>query len=355
MLSYRHAKFQAPIARMRDAAASVWRAAWSAAGAYKAQSADELAFVAGDAVSFKGDIPAGAGDTHVQHRLSFAAPRPLIEEADNLVATPRGGSWMGGRLYEKYSAGRPGLRMLAGARRPVREVAEGYVIQSEHIDTFGDWMAEYLSPLSHLPNIDAPVYLPAAFARKPYVPRDAARTGIAFTPIDAPILIRKARIVRQRRVIRYWRAQDVDALRRLLRVEPAPPAPRSILYLSRYGEKSEVADRTHPNLLIEEIVRDHGGKVLRTADAGLDDYLAAARSAETVLFDHGSAAYNMIYWRPRRVVEFVSDDWWTNSFLFLANSIGVGDYTIICTDRGDLEQVRARTLAALERQLAKSP
>lgn len=202
-------------------------------------------------------------------------------------------------------------------------------------------MSEYLAPLARIGAVDAPVYLPARFAAKPYVRRDAARLDIDFEPIHAPLLIEKASVVRQPKAVRYWTAEDVRALRAMLNVSPPSPEQGSLLYLSRHDEPSEVAVRSHECLLVEEMVRQRGGKVLRTGTASLEDYLKAASDVETLLFDHGSAAYNMVYWQPKRVVEFVSDDWWMNSFLFFSDAIGVHDYTII---RGDLGPDHIRRL-----------
>ena len=124
-----------------------------------------------------------------------------------------------------------------------------------------------------------------------------------------------------------------------------------MVYLSRYGEESEVAQRTHPNLAIEELVKARGGRVLRAAETDLADYLSAAQDAETVLLDHGSAGYNMIYWCPRRVIEFASDAWWMNSVLMFADAMGVNDYTIIRSSLGSPENVAAKTAAALDQPL----
>ncbi|WP_375201912.1 glycosyltransferase 61 family protein [Hyphococcus sp.] len=311
----------------------IWRALFAAAGKYRPLSAEETETVQGEFVPFKGDIPVSAGGEYGQHRLSFAQERPIFEEVGNLVATPGGGAWKDGVFYEKYSAVKPGLRMLTADHQPKKTVAAGIFIQSEHVDTFGDWMSEYLAPLASLPQIDAPVFLPSALAAKSYVQRDAARLGIDFTGIEEPLLIERATVLRQTRVVRYWRPEQARRLQALLKAAPPAPRPGSLLYLSREGENSEVADRTYPSLLVEEAVRKRGGQILRTATASLEDYLNAAEQAETVLYDHGSAAYNMAYWRPRRAIEFVSDDWWMNSFLFFAASLGVKDYTLICTDR----------------------
>ncbi|WP_375204608.1 glycosyltransferase 61 family protein [Hyphococcus sp.] len=341
---FRHSKIQAPLARLRSDVSGVWRALFSATGKYAPLAKEDIETRQEEFVPFKGDIPLNAGDEYGQRRHAYVKPRPVFEEVENLVVTPGGGAWKEGVLYERYSAEKPGLRMLMADRKPSEKAPAGIFIQSEHVDTFGDWMAEYLTPLAQLPQIDAPVFLPASMAAKGYVRRDGARLGIEFRGVDRPVLIERAKVLRQPRVLRYWRAEQVQALKELLKANPPPPAPGSLLYLSREGEQSEVADRTYPSLMVEKEVRARGGKVLRTAEASLEDYLDAAQYAETLLYDHGSAAYNMVYWRPRRAIEFVSDDWWVNAFLFFADGLGVRDYTILCTDRSGLKQRLAAVL-----------
>jgi hypothetical protein len=345
---FRHAKFQAPLAVWRSRISSIWRAGFRLANQYQPLSEAETATVKGGDVFFKGDALLNVGPERVQTRLIFAQPRPIVEEVDNLVVTPAGAGFVDGVLYEKYSACKPGLRLFLGAHKPVKTVSSGFFVQSEHIDTFGDWTSEYLAPLARVGGIDGPVFLPAIMTPKPYVVRDAARLGIDFTGITAPLRIEKAKVVRQPKVIRYWAREDVLALKKLLNVDAPAPAPGSMVYLSRYDEPSEVAMRSHPSLAIEAIVKARGGKVVRAGEARLEDYRALAHSAETVLLDHGSAGYNMVYWNPRRVIEFVSDAWWMNSFLMFADAAGVKDYTIIRSDFGAPGDVAARTAAALD-------
>ena len=50
--------------------------------------------------------------------MVFRIPRPSHEEAANIIVTPNGGVWREGCYEERYSAGRPGLRMLMENRRP---------------------------------------------------------------------------------------------------------------------------------------------------------------------------------------------------------------------------------------------
>ena len=330
----RHAKIQSPLAKARSALSGVWRNIFARLGRYTSISNQRRKLVPVDEVCFRGDIPIHAGNEQKQTRLAFAQAPPPFEDVKDLVVTPIGAGFVDGVLYEKYSAEKPGLRALVSGGAPTKTIDRAYFVQAEHRDTFGDWMAEYLTPLACLGNIDAPVLLPETLAARSYVQRDMSRFDIAFDAITERTLIKNARVVRQSRFVRYWTQGETTALRSLLKADPPAPDPGSIIYLSRYGEKSNVAERTHPNLIAEKVVRAHGGKVLRTADAGLSDYLDAAQSAETVVFDHGSAGYNMIYWQPKRVIEVVTDDWWLNAFVFFADAIGVPDYGIIRSDLG---------------------
>ena len=346
-----HAQFQAPWVKFRNRASAIWRLSFAVLGRFEPLRANEIATESGDTVVYKIDALSGNTEFDEQRRLLFREPRPPFQEVNNLTVTPSGAGWKKDVLFERYSAEKPGLRMLMASRVPEKTVRSGFFVQSEHTDTFGDWVSEYLAPLARVGRIDAPVYLPASMAAKAYVRRDAERAGIEIVSIDKPILIENAKVVRQNKFVRYWRKDDVQVYRDFLKIVPREPEPGSILYLSRHGEVSEVANRTHPNLPIEEAVRACGGRVLRTCETSLEDYIAAASSAETLLYDHGSAAYNMVFYRPRRVIEFVSDDWWMNAFVMFADSIGVKDYTIIRSDLGSQSDVASRTAAALKRPI----
>lgn len=303
-------------------------------------------------VTFKGDAPLKIRNgRREQIKLDFKIPRPPFETVENLVLTPAGDGWVGGALYERYSATTPGPKRLLHRPRPAQTVDQGIFVQSHHTVTFGDWNSEYLATLGLLDKIDAPLYLPQNLASRPYVRRDMARLGVDARPIATPTLIKNAKVVRQRKYIRYWTPKDIEAFAAFIKAAPPEPRPGSILYLSRHGERSEVLNRTHPNLAIEDVVNKRGGRVLRTAETSLEDYLSAAAAAETLLFDHGSAAYNMIHWRPRRIIEFASDTHWMNSFLMFADAMGVEDYTIIRSDVGAPADVAAKTAQALDQPI----
>lgn len=341
------------VGRFRGDAVLLLKTFLKLVGLYKPMSPAEKAIVQSqnpeDKISFKGDAPIFIPNGKCEQiRQIYKVPRPPFETVTDLVVTPEGAGWKDGALHERYSSSIPGFRMLLSLPpRPVAEVAEGIFVQASFLGSFGDWGAEFLAGLAQLDAIDAPVFLPSRLASRSYVRRDAKRLGFEIVSVDEPLLIRKAKVVRQQKYIRFWRKEEVEQYRRLLKVDLSDPIPGSILYLSRHGDTQAVYDRTYPNAAIEAVVKDHGGMVLRTGDASLEDYLAVAQYAETLIFDHGSAAYNMLYWRPRRIIEFASDQHWMNAFVNFSDAVGVRDYTIIRSDLGSPEDVAAKTAAVL--------
>ncbi|NOX94716.1 MAG: glycosyltransferase family 61 protein [Alphaproteobacteria bacterium] len=331
-----NAKLQAPLAKLRNRISSIWRILFKISGHYQPILPEDKAFVLKRTITFKGDSPRQiAGGAHEQGRMVFRNPRPTMEAVKDLVVTPLGAAWVGRTLYERYSSSRPGLRMLLSRGQVSKVYPSGYFIQSAHRDTYGDWMSEYLGALARAGEIDAPLFLPAALARKPYVKRDLTALNINYIAVEHSVKIESAKVLRQRKHFVHFSPEDIAALRTILRITPQSPRVGSILYLSRRGEGSEVAVRRYPNEVVEKIVTERGGRVLLTKSTSCDEYQRAAVDAETVIFDHGSAMYNALGWRPKRIVELVSDDWWNNAFLMFADAMGVDDITIIRGDLGD--------------------
>ena len=330
------AEFQAPLATARNYVSNVWRALFSLAGRYRPIPPAEKAIALADTIPFRGDAPLQIKEgVREQGRMAFRIPRPVMETAENLVVTPMGGGWKGGCFYERYSACRPGLRMLLERHAPMADHPAGYVVQSAHKDTYGDWVSEYLCAVARAYPLDAPLFLPAWFADRPYVARDLKARGVDHIFVDKPMRIKQARILRQQKYFVHFPSNEIDTLRTFFGHEPAAPAPGGIVYLSRKHEVSEVANRVYPNEVIETIVEARGGRIIRTAGAPQEEYALAAADAETVIFDHGSAIYNSLRWRPKRTIEIISDAWWHNAFLMFADAMGVKDRTIIRGDLGD--------------------
>lgn len=336
-------------ADLRRNVSSIWRRLFAAVGRYRPMPLMETEVLFQDRCAFKGDPPVQILDgAHEQGRMAFRRPRPAFEEAADLVVTPSGGAWREGCFEERFSAGRPGLRRLMENRRPVEMTAEAVVIQSAHNDTYGDWVSEYLVPVLRTSPLSAPLLLPKAIAAKPFTSRDLAALGIEWRAIDRPIRIAKARVLRQQKFFVHFTVEEARLLRGFFGEAAAPARAGGLVYLSRFGEVSDVADRRYPNSAVEKFVKSRGGCVIRTATAAREDYEAAAKHAETVIFDHGSAFYNTIGWPVRRVVELVADAWWNNAFLMLADAAGTRDYTIIRVDLGEahVQRLLEQTLAA---------
>lgn len=339
----------ARLAELRNDISSLWRVAFAAAGRYRPIPADEKEVVLAKRMTYKGDVPIPIKNgVYEQGRMAFRVSRPQFENAAGLIVTPNGGAWRNGCFEERFSAGQPGLRLFLENRRADETLPEAIVIQCAHNDTYGDWVSEYLIPVLRAAPLSAPLLLPAQIASKSFVARDLGALGVEWRAIEQPIHIENACVLRQQKFFVHFSEDEVKLLRRVFG-EPASQArPGSVVYLSRHGEASDVADRRYPNLAIEAIVKARGGRVIRTGEARRDDYIAAALEAETVIFDHGSAFYNSLGWPVRRVVEIVSDDWWNNAFLMLSHAAGNRDYTIIRGDLGDahVEDLLTQTLDA---------
>jgi hypothetical protein len=334
---------------LRGRIGDVWRALFTALGRYEPITSDRKDLVLSDRISFSGDVPVQIADgRHEQGRMVFRQKRPECEEAQNLVVTPSGAGWAKGRLYECYSAGAPGIRNFFKDRHAAEAVPKGYHVQSAHKDTYGDWVSEYLCAILRQEKFDAPLFLPREFAQRDYVTRDLEALGVDWRPIERPLKIKSATVLRQQKHFVHFGPADVEILGKMFSLLAAEAKKGGVIYLSRKGEISEVAQRYYPHDIIEQVVEAHGGRIIRTAKATCEDYRRAAPHAETVIFDHGSAYYNSLRWPVRRAIEIVSDDWWNNAFLMLSDARGIRDYTII---RGDLGEQHVRE--ALERALAR--
>ena len=336
-------------ASLRASIGGVWRGLFAGFGRYKPISSKEKALIRRDRISFSGDVPVQIADgRREQGRMVFRQTRPEFEEVRNLVVTPSGAGWVKGRLFERYSAGKPGMRNLLEERRARETVPKGYHIQSAHQDTYGDWVSEYLSAILRQENFDAPLFLPRILAERDYVIRDLKELGVDWRPVDRPLNIKSAIVLRQQKHFVHFGPADIEMLGKMFSPLAAEATKGGVVYLSRKGEVSEVAQRCYPHDVVESLVAARGGRVIRTATATSEDYQGVAPHAETVIFDHGSAFYNSLRWPVRRVIEIISDDWWNNANLMLSDARGIRDYTII---RGDLGEDHVRT--ALECALAR--
>lgn len=321
-------------------------------GRYVPFTAEELRTVPREMIPFEGDLPGEWGDVHAQEARRFVAPR-VKTHVDNLLYTPEGMAWAGGRLYEKYSIRKPSIRELVrkpSARR-ARSIDEAVVTQSETPYTFGDWIGQLLvSLLDHYP-FRAPLVLPLRLYERSFVRRDLERLGVEVIPADVDLHIRRALVLPRTRPENAFTPADMRNFQRAFQIDAPTPKPGSLLYLSREGEASDSFERRYPSKEVAEIIRGLGGRVVMARETSLDEYIKLAEHAETVVADHGSAICNILYWKPKRVVELFSNAWWNPYFLFLAHAHGVPSYRLMnIDDDSHLSERLAESLRVRPRQ-----
>lgn len=299
-------------------------------GRYEDWAAEEQVVDQADAVPFAGDIPHSAGDEHNQYRLVLRKPPPLVAAARQVVYTDRGMAWLSGVLHRRFCFQEVGLRDLVTRPGAVAKTyARASILQGQTPATYGDWMSEHVASLARAKQRDAlvePLLIPGWWLRKPYVRRDLAALGIRAEAVDASVGIERAVVINKTRRGHYWTREEVQAVMTEMNIRPRDARPGTSIYLSRFGEKGEGPQRQINNAVTEAALASRGVKVVRTRGCTPEDYIALAGDAETVFADHGSAGYNLMYWKTRRVVEFFPPDYWDSAFLFLAQCLDIDDY-----------------------------
>ena len=92
---------------------------------------------------------------------------------------------------------------------------------------------------------------------------------------------------------------------------------------------------------------DRGGDIVRQQILSPKTAPQFARKAETVVMDHGSGVLNIMYWRPKTVIELVVVNWWASNNLFVAKDAGVENYAVISVDNLNAEDIAKKIDACL--------
>ena len=326
-------------------------------GRYNPWHPEEMATRQVEPVYFNGDIPRMAGREPNQYRVVLAKKRPLMAEASNVVYTPLGMAWVKGTLQRKYSFQEVGPRhVLLQPFAASKRLSAATILQAQTPCTYGDWMSEHVASLARAKEIGIvePLLLPGTWQRKPYVKRDLAALGIQSEPVDENIRIDRAVVINKTRAGHYWTVEEVEAVMREMKIYPQPVTKGSAVYLSRFGEKGEGPQRQINNDVTEAAMAAAGVRVVRTKDCDQEAFKALSIDAETVFFDHGSAGYNLMYWQTSRVVELFAPNYWESAFLFLADCLGIHDYSLwqippdasVAELTSRINRLRARTIQA---------
>ena len=274
-----------------------------------------------------------AGDKENQKRVVYENPPLALERADNIVYDQKGLARHGSTIIEKYSVRAPGIKQLLFPRATnnLTQIPQGTIIESATPVTYGDWIGDFIRAMVCCPNFPEPLIIPAFLGTKEYVRRDLERLDVHYLIAEEPVLIEKASILRRQLPSYYWGIDEVAAYKSAFDIAPPLPRPGSILYLGRFGLKSEVVDRTYPSTATARLVKELGGKVFDTAFASPKAFDKMAPFAETIIADQGSELFGTMHWRTKNVIELTTD-WWHNSSLFVARASGVENYAVIDID-----------------------
>jgi capsular polysaccharide biosynthesis protein len=259
-------------------------------------------------------------------------PKPTC--ANNIIYTKNGFVWDRGALDDNKSSVR-----LQSFQRYLREtpiftkrmITQATIVQTTNPFTYGDWIPEHINSLAAFHDFQSPLLIPQWIGERSYVQRDLNLAGVEFIVLNCAVRIKEAHILPRINHYNLITSSDVVNIRKLFDFRPTKPQLKSILYLSREGFKRFFTSegRDYPSLAIEGIVARLGGKVIRTATAEKDEYLTLSIAADIVIADHGGAMMNLIFWRPRVIIEIVERGFWNNCFVFLAAACGAEYYAVI--------------------------
>ncbi|MEO8315185.1 MAG: hypothetical protein ABI645_10355 [Pseudomonadota bacterium] len=334
-------------ARLKDALL----ACFARSGRFLPLGRAELETVQTYAVNY---LAAGTGDTALrkqeQRHLSFREPRPCTETVKDLVYTPHGMAWVAGRLVERYSVRNPSLKEVLSRPSPENcaTLDRAVIVEADVPYTYGDWLLGYLGTALGKRNAGAPVLLPLFLATKSYVLRDLQLAGISHVVADRPYRVKEALVLRKRWPYHYWSRQQVELFQKIYAPLRRTPAKGSILYIGRFGHSSEVIARNFPSEEMATLVKRLGGMVVRADTLSPQHAETLADNVETVIADAGSGLLNIMYWKPRNIIELVVDNWWVNVDLFVADACGVKNFALINIDHLSVPQVEATVLACLD-------
>ena len=271
-----------------------------------------------------------------------------------ILFTPSGIAWDGARIDAGASTLSPNsLRSIwrGRHRRKPEQIPRGTIVQAEYINTYGDWISCIIKPIALAGELLGPLLLPARLGGRIYVENDLARLGIPFRICEHPVKVADCLVLRRRTTSLVWTPEEVAGVRKHEAIPDVAADPGSLIYLSRVGVRSDIkstVSRDTRSDMVEAIVRDLGGDVVRTEGMSFADFGRLASRADTVVADHGAALFNLLQWRTRSVVELVADDWWITCFLAFSKASGVERHVVLRPTLHDDDALTARIASTIE-------
>lgn len=324
-----------PQAKAKGAIKSLIVKGLSISGRFVEVSKTEKQTATRETVQFYGHRIGETGGTsvHEETRLAFHERRPDYEISENLSYSENGIGWSGGRLVEKFSV-HP-LRLADFRHQPqqdARTIATCAVVECDCVYSYGDWTHCYLGTVLSANFPDVPVLIPRYLTEKSYVLRDLKKAKVNWIATEGWTNIERAYVLRKPNPLTYWSRREVTAYRKAFAVEPVVPIPGSISYLGRFDLEGETTNRPFPSGAVAEYVSSVGGRVVNQVELNTETAHAYAEQTEVVIGDHGSGMLNVLFWKPKTVIELVVDDWWVNNTIFTAYGMGVKNFGVIRVD-----------------------
>lgn len=301
-------------------------------------------------VTFFGERP--DGDTFgelVEHRVAFEKHRPYCEQVSNILYSPSGIAWVDGTIVEKYCIRNPSIREIL--ERPPRYIEKqidvATIVESDFPYSYGDWLHCYLgSILTSAERVKGPVVIPATLHQKPYVQRDLAIAQTEYLPADTWVRIENAVVLRKRNFGFIWDQEYCSNF--ISKFAPARPEanPGSMIYFARRQSQGEAVARTFPTDLVAAVVESLGGTVVDQANFSPEFSKQIATSCDIVIMDHGSGGTNIMYWKPRLVIELYVNQWWNHNTLFVSDALKNGKHAVLDVESLSTEKLREKLEAA---------
>lgn len=305
-------------------------------GRFQSHDLVETQIEATSPVRFFGERPHSTTFGELQeHRVAFSKPRPYCEESSGLLYSASGMCWIDGKLIEKYSIRRPSFADLRASppRYPGKSFDVATIVESDYPYSYGDWLHCYLgSILTAAAQVKGPVLIPKELTRKAYVRRDLDIAQIDYQSVEDWVHIERAVVLRKRNFGFIWDQEYCESFIAKFAPDRPDPKPGSLVYFARGDQQSETNGRIYPTKTIASVVEDMGGQVIDQSKFTPEFAKRIAPACDLVIMDHGSGGTNMLYWKPKLVVELFVNHWWTHNNLFLSDSLNVAHHAVIDVD-----------------------
>ncbi|MEL6645852.1 MAG: hypothetical protein AAFQ79_18115 [Pseudomonadota bacterium] len=284
---------------------------------------------------------------------SYARDRPARQQYSDVTYGPNGYALHNGRIDYSLSArkkvyNRDFSKLLFG--RPAKTLEAATLIESHFPNTYGDWVFETLRTLTQALPLNAPLLLPQDIGSRSYVRNELAELGVEFVVATEPVRIRRAEVLHKPRCLNQWDERDVCAYRKAFGIEEIKPTPGSMIYLSREGVVGAhgYVTRNYKSSEVSAAVESKGGRTILTESMGMHAFRELAPEAETVIADHGAAIFNVLQWRPKRVIEIVTNNWWDSSTFVVSRATGVEMHGLLVCDGLNAEDIDTKLTAFLK-------